>query len=139
MIVLDTNVISAFMRPTPDQPVVRWLDNQPAPSIWTTAITVFELLAGIEMAPEGRRRTALRGSFERALADVIEGRVLVFDTAAAEAAAALAGQRRRTGMPNELRDAMIAGIVTAHRATLATRNIRHFADLSVPVIDPWAA
>jgi predicted nucleic acid-binding protein len=32
---------------------------------------------------------------------------------------------------------MIAGIVLACHATLATRNASHFDDLSIPVINPW--
>ena len=45
--------------------------------------------------------------------------------------------RQRKGRVVDLRDAMIAGIALAHRATLATRNTRHFDDLSTPVVNPW--
>ena len=76
---------------------------------------------------------------DRIVGEVIQGRILPFDAPAAEAAASLAAVRRRQGRPGELRDTMIAGIAIARRATLATRNVRHFADLPVAVIDPWAA
>jgi len=46
--------------------------------------------------------------------------------------------RRQAGRPVELRDTMIAGIAIARHATLATRNMRHFADLPIAVVDPWA-
>jgi predicted nucleic acid-binding protein len=39
----------------------------------------------------------------------------------------------------DIRDSQIAGIALARRATIATRNVRHFADLEVPVVDPWSA
>jgi predicted nucleic acid-binding protein len=60
-----------------------------------------------------------------------------FDAAAADAAAAIAAQRQKTGRPADLRDTQIAGIALARHATLATRNVRHFADLTVPIVDPW--
>ena len=59
--------------------------------------------------------------------------IIPFDTEAANAAAVLMAERQRA----DLRDTMIAGIVIASHATLATRNTRHFADLPVPVVDPW--
>jgi len=63
--------------------------------------------------------------------------VLDFDPAAATAAAALAAGRQRAGRPADLRDTLIAGIALARRGTIATRNVRHFADLKVPVVNPW--
>jgi predicted nucleic acid-binding protein len=59
-----------------------------------------------------------------------------FDAEAAARAAELMAQRKRTGRPVEGRDTMIAGIVLANRATLATRNAQHFSDLSATVINP---
>ncbi len=88
--------------------------------------------------PEGRRQASLQASFDRVIEKSIEERILPFDIPAAVESARLAGIRRRMGRPNELRDTMIAGIAIAHRATLATRNIRDFADLPVPVVNPWA-
>ncbi|PYR76692.1 MAG: VapC toxin family PIN domain ribonuclease, partial [Acidobacteria bacterium] len=66
-------------------------------------------------------------------------RVLDFDVAAANAAALLAAERQRAGRGVDMRDTQIAGIALARRATLATRNVRHFADLKIPVVDPWTA
>ena len=139
MIVLDTNVVSALMADSPDAAVVDWFDRQPAESIWTTAITVFEVRLGIAGLPAGKRRTALQSEFEKVLAEDIEHRVLDFDSAAAVEAAALAAERERRGRPIDVRDTFIAGIAVARRATLATRNVRHFSDLPVPVVSPWAA
>lgn len=107
MIVLDTNVLSALMRREPEAPVVARLDRQPADSIWN-----------------------------RLLADDLENRALDFDSAAAAAAASLAAERKKAGHPVDMRDTQIAGIAPARRTTLATRNVRHFADLQVPVTDP---
>jgi predicted nucleic acid-binding protein len=137
MIVLDTNVISALMRKEPEKPVVKWLDAQPATSVWITAITVMEIHFGLETMPKGRRQGALIRSFELMLKSMIEGRIASFDAEAGVQAAELMAQRKRAGRPAEVRDTMIAGIVLANRATLATRNMQHFEGLTVSVINPW--
>lgn len=137
MIALDTNVLSALMRAEPDATVVEWLDGQPAESIWTTAVTVFEIRTGIELLAPSRRRRRIESAFNRLITDTLDGRVLFFDTAAADAAGALAARQQRTGRSLEIRDAQIAGIALARRATLATGNVRHFTDLGVGLVDPW--
>lgn len=137
MIVLDTDVLSGLMLTRPDAAILLWLDRQPRVSIWTTAVTVLEVRFGIERLPTGSRRTRLESAFQLAIDSVIEDRVVDFDMAAAEETAALMAVREKAGRRGELRDSMIAGIAIARRATLATRNVRHFADLRVPVVDPW--
>ena len=138
MILLDTNIISALMQSTPDPAIVKWLDRQPPESVWTTAITVFEVRFGLDLLATGRRRRQLEEAFEKALAEDFEGRVLPFDQTAAEAAGALAAARRRAGRTIEIRDVQIAGIAAARKATLATRNIRHFDGLGLALVDPGA-
>jgi toxin FitB len=119
--------------------VQRWLDRQAELSVWTTSITIFEIRYSIELLPRSRRRASLEAEFERLIEDDIQGRIVPFDAQAATVAAGLMAERQRTGRSGDLRDTMIAGIVIASHATLATRNIRHFDDLSVPVVGPWAA
>jgi predicted nucleic acid-binding protein len=138
MIVLDTNVISALMQQQPDPIVVAWLDEQPAESIWITSITLFEARYGIALLSKGKRKVELQTRFDQLLQEDLENRVLMFDANAADHAAELAAQRKESGRPVDMRDTFIAGIALAKRATLATRNIRHFDDLSVTVVDPWA-
>ena len=137
MIVLDTNVLSALMRTTPDAVVVEWLDRQPADSVWLTSITVFEARFGLALLPRGRRRSSLERGFERVLTEDLSSRVLTLDEMAALTAAQIAADRQRAGRIVDLRDTLIAGIAQARRATIATRNTRHFEGLDVPVVDPW--
>ena len=137
MIILDTNVLSALMRQVPEAPVVAWLDRQPTESIWITSITLFEARLGLALLPKGRRQQTLEAAFARLLEEDLENRVLDFDSAAATEAASLAAQRQKTGRTIDMRDTQIAGIALARRATLATRNARHFENLNVPVVDPW--
>jgi predicted nucleic acid-binding protein len=137
MIVLDTNVLSALMRAKPDRPVVRWLDGLAAESIWMTSITVFEVQFGLEVLPAGERKAALQNAFGQVINEDLRGRVLDFDAGAALAAGEIAAKLRALGRPVDMRDAHIAGIIAARRATLATRNVRHFVDAGIPVMDPW--
>ena len=137
MIVLDTNVLSALMRTSPETKIVEWLDRQPADSVWLTSITVFEARFGLALLPKGRRRSGLERAFERVLSEDLSNRVLALDEMAALTAAQLAADRQRSGRVVDLRDTLIAGIAQARRATIATRNTRHFDGLDVPVVDPW--
>jgi predicted nucleic acid-binding protein len=138
MIVLDTNVLSALMRQTPDTKVIAWLDKQSRTSVWTTSVTMLEIRFGLQIMATGQRRSRLLEAFE-ALLEKMGHRVAPFDDEAAAQAADLMASRQRKGRPVELRDTMIAGIVSARHATLATRNLVHFEDLSVPVVNPWLA
>jgi len=139
VILLDTNVVSGLMRRDPDAALVTWLDGQPAESIWTTSITVFEIRAGLELLDPGRRRRGLEEAFDQLLAEELERRVQSFDQAAALAAGSIAANRQRDGRSLEMRDVQIAGIVTARKATLATGNVRHFEVLGVDLVDPWSS
>jgi len=135
MIILDTNVLSALMQQRPDAAVLSWLDRQPRTSIWTTAITVLEIRFGLHIMTAGKRRSLLLEGFE-SLLEKIGHRVVAFDDAAAQQAADLMATRPKKGRPGDLRDTMIAGIVLAHHAALATRNTAHFEDISA-VVNPW--
>ena len=138
MIILDTNVLSALMQQTPDPKVVAWLDARPRTSIWTTAITVLEVRLGLQIMPGGKRRTALMQAFESVLGK-IGRRVAPFDVAAAQQAGDLMASLQKKGRSVDLRDTMIGGIVIARHATLATRNVSHFDDVSAPLVNPWTA
>jgi len=137
MIILDTNVLSEVMRHPADKKVIEWLDKQARTSVWTSSITILEIRYGLQILPTGKRRSILIETFERVLVEKLESRIVSFDLAAAQHAGDLMALRHRKGRPGELRDTMIAGIVLASHATLATRNTSHFEDLSVPVVNPW--
>jgi toxin FitB len=138
MVILDTNVLSALMRNPADQGVMKWLDRQPRLSVWTTSITILEIQFGIAILPSGKRRR-LGEAFTKVIGETLERRVADFDTEAAQETAALMSMRQQKGRAGDLRDAMIAGIALARHASLATRNTRHFDDLSVPILNPWEA
>jgi toxin FitB len=138
VILLDTNVLSALMRRDPEPLVVAWLDRLPAESVWTTSITVFEVRFGLELLAAGKRRRMLEEAFAQALEEDFENRVLPFDPTAAQAAGRIAAEHRKAGRTVEIRDVQIAGIAAARKATLATRNLRHFEGLGLALVNPWA-
>lgn len=137
MIVLDTNVLSELMLARPEPRVVAWADRQALDELWTTTATIFEIRFGIDLLPAGSRSRQLDEAFRAMLDREFGGRVLAFDRDAALAAGRLAAFSQRRGRTTDFRDVQIAGIVAAQRATLATRNIRHFDGLGLKLVDPW--
>jgi predicted nucleic acid-binding protein len=97
LILLDTNVLSALMLAEPDPVIVRWLDRLDPRSVWTTAITVFEIRYGLEKRGPGRKTRDLEEAFSALIREDLDGRVAPVDGAAAEAAAKLAGRRGAAG------------------------------------------
>lgn len=134
MIVLDTNVTSELMRPSPATAVVAWVHG--ARELHTTSVTLAELLYGIERLPTGRRRELLAAT-AREVFSAFTDRVLAFDAAAAAEYAELVVARERAGTPIDGFDAQIAAICRTHAATLATRNVTDFHGTGVNVVDPW--
>ena len=139
MILLDTNVLSETLRPTPDRSVAAWLSRQPRSALFTSTITRAELLYGVRILPEGRRRTRLLEAVIPVFESGFAGRVLAFDNDAADAYSEIASSRRAAGRPISQLDAMIAAIARSRGAVLATRNTKDFEGCGVEVTDPWAA
>ena len=134
---LDTNVLSELMRLSPESRVVAWLDAQEASSVAITAITVAEILYGIQRLPEGRRRRALASVAAAMFEEDFAGRILAFDAEAAVCYADCVAASERAGRVVQMPDAQIGAICLRHQAVLATRNVKDFEPLGVQLIDPW--
>jgi hypothetical protein len=139
MFVLDTNILSAIMSAQPAPEVAAWIAGQPEEALFTTTICQAEILAGLAVMPEGRRRLALETAAQAIFTDDFDGRVLSFDTAAAAAYADIFAARRRAGRPTAPLDLMIAAVARARGASVVTRDIGGFEDCGVPLVDPWRA
>ncbi|MBP2297776.1 type II toxin-antitoxin system VapC family toxin [Azospirillum picis] len=137
MIILDTNILSELMRPNPSDKVAGWVARHRAADLYTTSVTQAEILYGLALLPEGKRRSDLLTAAAQMFADDFSGRVLPFDGAASEAFAPIAAGRRRAGRPTGTFDAQIASIARSHGASVATRNVADFRDCGIPVINPW--
>jgi predicted nucleic acid-binding protein len=138
MIIVDTNVLSEFMRPTPTTVVASWLAQQSGDELWTTTVTEAELLVGAAILPEGQRKVDLARNIDATLAR-FGHRILPFDRDAAQALAAVFTRRRAARLDMKVADGQIAAIALAYGASVATRDIDDFAHTGVNVINPWAA
>jgi predicted nucleic acid-binding protein len=140
MFVLDTNILSAQIAITPPAEVAAWVRRQPRELLFTTAICRAEVLAGLASMAHGRRRAQLTALNSELFRYEFAGRILPFDSAAAEAYGEVFALRRRAGRPTAaVADLMIAAIARAHGATVVTRNTADFEDCGVALVNPWTA
>jgi predicted nucleic acid-binding protein len=139
VIILDTNVLSEALKPSPAQEVLRWFAAQPALQLFTTAITQAEILYGVELLPKGKRRAALLAAVNAMFAEDFSGRILPFDSEAARVFPQIAAARRSLGRPITQFDAQVAAIARSRAAAIATRNTGDFQHCGVAVVNPWKA
>ena len=132
---LDTNVISEVTKDAPEQRVVAFLHGS-SDTFWLPSVVVHELEYGIALLPTGRRRNRLRELIDSILLEY-RNHILPLDRAGAEWAARYRAQILRSGRAPDLIDTLIAGIVKAHNMPLATRNVRDFDRLDIPIVNPW--
>jgi len=137
MLILDTNVISEIMQLLPSPRVLEWWSQHQAGELFTTTVTLAEILYGIGLLPKGKRRDRLLAEAEAMFAQDFSGRILPFDEEAAHAFPEIAATRRAQGRPIAEFDAQIASIVRSHRATLATRNTGDFEGCGLRLANPW--
>lgn len=132
--VLDTNVVSELLQHDPEPMVLAFLLDQPG--LWLTSVTIHELEYGVQLLPHGRRRSDHETELARLVGDYGDC-ILPVDQAAAEHAALLRVQARRSGRVMHLADALIAGCARANDLGVATRNVTDFEGLGVEVTNPW--
>ncbi len=137
MIILDTNVVSEAVKINRNVDVVQWLDNQSAETLYLTAISLSELLLGVEVLPRGKRREGLSAGLADLLAKLFGSRILSFDGNAATIYSVLIGKARSAGKTVSMADGQIAAIADAHGFIVATSDTLPFKSLGVPVINPW--
>ena len=137
MFILDTNVVSELMRPAPDPAIGSWVAVRATSNLFLTAVTEAELRYGLAVMPPGRRRDGLATGLERMLRTGFANRILPFDSGAARAYARIALARRRGGRPIAQADCQIAAIASACGMAVATRNVRHFENMGIEILNPW--
>jgi toxin FitB len=137
MIILDTNVVSELLRPSPALEVETWLAAQDGMNVYLTAVTEAELRYGVAIMASGKRHKAQVDLVESLLREDFAGRILPFDSIAAAEYAAIGAGRKATGRPISQFDCQIAAIARAHRGTIATRNGRDFEGCGIEIINPW--
>jgi toxin FitB len=138
MIIVDTNVVTEFLKQRPAESVVRWMRLMPGDEIYTTAICEAEARYGVKTADEGRRKREMERYIERMFATRFAGRVLPFDSDAAKVLSTFAAQAKRRGRSFTYSDVQIIAIAKLHGASIATRD-GGFDHSGVPVVNPWTA
>ncbi|PTE12672.1 type II toxin-antitoxin system VapC family toxin, partial [Phaeovulum veldkampii] len=136
MIILDTNVISELLRPAPEPKVEHWLSAQDGLNVYLTSISEAELRYGLAIMGNGKRRAALVDAVDRILREDLAGRILPFDSDAAQSFATIAASRRAAGRPIAQADCQIASIAHTRGATVATRNTPDFEGCEIDLINP---
>jgi toxin FitB len=136
VIIVDTNVVSELMRPSPSPQVRDWVSAQAPGELCTTAITVAEIRYGLERLADGRRKQSLLSAATEVFA-AFSDYIQPFDADAAIWYATIVARRDRLGLPIDGFDAQIAAICRIRDAALATRNAKDFRETGIDVIDPW--
>lgn len=138
MFVLDTNVLSELMNPGGARIVVDWANSVAREDQYTTTVNLAEVLYGLAIIPKGRKRTDRLMWAEKMFAEDFRGRILPFDQHAAEHFADIAATREQAGKRIEALDVQVAAIARANGMTVVTRNVRHFIECGIDVLDPWS-
>ncbi len=137
MILLDTNVISELMRPAPEPSVLVWVDQLELDATCISAINQAEIIQGLLLLPEGRRKQQLLHRSDQ-LFRLFDQRILPFGEGAAVIYAEVVVERQRQGRPIHFQDAQIAAICIEHDCAVATRNVSDFEGIGrLKVINPW--
>lgn len=134
---LDTNVISEGEKPAPNAEVIQFLAQVDEDSLYLSVVTMAELHRGLALMDSGRRRDRLADWIETELPLRFGERLLPFDLPTAAAWGDIMAVSRREGLNLQMMDAMLAATAVVHGLTLVTRNVRDFARLGLPMLNPW--
>ncbi len=137
MILLDTNIISEFMRPSPQPQVMQWLHQQTLTDLFISSVAITEVMYGLNRLPEGKRKQNLLFQFQQLLNQAFTQRILNFGYDEAMVAAQLRRLRAEQGNELHFADAQIAAIAHVRSFSVATRNIKDFLDCGVKLINPF--
>jgi predicted nucleic acid-binding protein len=134
---LDTNVVSEWVRPQPDRNVISWLAEVDEDRVFISVISFAEIRRGVEMLMAGRRRERLANWLAEELPLRFEERILDIDPRVAETWGVVMARGQKIGLTLGSMDAFVAATAEAHRLTLATRNVKDFQPLGISLLDPW--
>lgn len=136
-VLLDTNVVSEWVKPEPDANVIEWFATLDEEVTFLSVVTLGEIRSGIERIDRGRCRTQLEVWLRHDLTDRFDGRVLSIDQTIALEWGALTRHARRSGIAIGTVNTLLAATARIHGLAIATRNSRHFTGLSLHLINLW--
>ena len=131
---VDTNVISELVKPSPHNNIIQFLST--LSNAWLSVITLHELDYGLKLMPKGKRRSNLEQKLRQLLSEY-GGFVIPIDKLEASHAASFRVEARQQGRVMHLADSLIAGTAKVHNLSLATRNVNDFTGVDIEIINPW--
>jgi predicted nucleic acid-binding protein len=134
---LDTNVISEWIKPQPDRNVISWLAEVDEDRVFISVISFAEVRHGVELLPAGRRRERLAQWLAEELPARFEDRILAIDQHVAETWGVIMAGRQKIGLRLSSMDAFVAATAETYALTLVTRNIKDFERVGISLLDPW--
>ena len=134
---LDMNCISELVRVKPEPSVLRWMEAADESLLFLSVLTLGEIRKGLAGLPQGRRRTQLETWLDVELRARFTGRIMPIDAAVADRWGLLAARARREGKRLSTIDGLLAATAVHHDFTVVSRNVSDFANLGVPVANPW--
>jgi toxin FitB len=134
---LDTCVISEFIKPHPEPKVVDWLNTTDPEQVFLSAVTIGEIQFGISNRPPSNRRTELEIWLNESLFPQFTNRILTLDADIFLTWGQMTAQQRQQGKPMSVMDSLIAAVALQHRMVLVTRNISDFSATGLSLLNPW--
>ena len=130
---LDTNIVSNPLKPSPSQSLLAWLAVQADEDLFISSLNLAEIWHGILELPAGKKRRALEGWFRGPTGPVefFGSRVLSFDSDAALIWGRLMSEGTRTGRPRDPIDMIVAAIAEANNCVLVTDNEKYFVGMNL--------
>lgn len=134
---IDTNVVSEWVKPRPNPGVVRWLTEVDEDAVFMSVVSFGEIRRGIDRLPVGARRTALDAWLALELLPRFDGRILPVDLEVADSWGRLMAARDAAGRPLPTLDALLPATALVHGLTIVTRNVADFGEGPPRLLDPW--
>ena len=134
---LDTCVISEFVKPRPSPRLLDWLREQPEESLYLSTVTIGEIQFGICRLAPSRRREELQTWLETALLQRFAKRIVGLDVLVGRRWGRLRASAEQAGRPLPVLDAMIAAIALVHEMAVVTRNVKHLEATGATILNPW--
>ena len=134
---LDTNLVSEWIKPQPHPGVVTWLANADEDRVFLSVVTLAELRYGVERMAIGRRRTRLEQWVQNELPQRFDGRILGIDSQIADVWGRVVAHSKAAGRPMSTMDGFIAATAVVHQLMLVTRNVGDFESTKISVVNPW--